>query len=64
VLPREHDNFGHQRKYELNDFCNLIHDRPLLEMIEVQSVLYLGEGDWVRFEDIYGRRAGVSTFEH
>ena len=26
-----------------------------LEIIEIQSVTYLGEDDIVRFEDIYGR---------
>ena len=29
-------------------------DKPL-EIIEVQSGIYLGEDDIVRFEDIYGR---------
>ena len=33
--------------------------KKLLELIEVQSGSYLGEDDIVRFEDIYGRGAGV-----
>jgi mannose-6-phosphate isomerase-like protein (cupin superfamily) len=30
-------------------------DNEPLEIIEVQSGIYLGEDDIVRFEDIYGR---------
>ena len=32
-----------------------------VEMIEVQSGLYLGEDDIARFEDSYGRSASISA---
>jgi len=50
VTVNEHVHIPLQAKHRLENFT----DDPVV-LIEVQSGLYLGEDDIIRYEDVYGR---------
>ena len=50
VAVNEHVHIPLQAKHRLENFTD-----DLVVLIEVQSGLYLGEDDIIRYEDIYGR---------